>query len=250
VYRAFLLGFGDVVGEDKKMGRRYPRAVRLLAAAPADGQPADWAKAEAIDGTTEPRPQDGASWGEVPASLDSPRKLDTLKKAFADYLAGVKVQVPTSEKLNMSLDPAETLDAFRARCQVQAWRMFEKKWNDDASMYQEEFNRYRVAVPALLPVTPDTPWDERWKPYLPGSPVRRSPRPSGLTDEQQTALERLEQDWHGVESNHADLCKRYAEDFKNLLLAPKKGDVKVLQLGLAWVPFWVVPGQAEAPAYR
>src|SRR5262249_49530526 len=103
-YEAMLFGRAELGGEDKKMGRKYTCAVCLLAAARPDGQAVDWKKAERISDARlreNPRPQAGA-FSDIPVSLNTPAKIDALKKSFADFLGTFKLTVPSCPKLNMS----------------------------------------------------------------------------------------------------------------------------------------------------
>ncbi len=251
VYQCLLLGFGDVTAEDKKMGRKYTRAVRLLAPAPADGQPVDWAKAETIEDALEQHAAPDARWGPIPDALNTAKKLKALEKGFADFLAGLKVAVPANAALKMSCDSAESPDAFRARCQSIAWREFEKKLTAEKQTYEEEFKRYGVSVPADDPVDANAPWSERWQQFLRGSPVRRTTPSATLSAKQKAELENLENEWHGARANLAESCIRAAEQISEMTLTPKKADIKVVRFGLAWTPFWLLPGTADLrPAYR
>src|SRR5207244_4146654 len=91
-YEGMLFGRAEVAGEDKKMGRKYTRPVCLLAAAPPDGQPADWKKADRIADGFDPQPQPGI-FGDIPLSLNTAAKIDALKKSFTDFLATFKLTV-------------------------------------------------------------------------------------------------------------------------------------------------------------
>src|SRR5262249_51886125 len=152
----------------------YPRSLRLLAQAPKEGGPADWAKAEAIGEALDDHPRAGARWVAVPESLGTAQKIETLKKGFTEYLAGVKLKVSNNAKLMMGWDVGESPESFRGRGQAVAWREFEKKLAAEREVYAPEFTRYGVTVPADEPAPEGSPWPERWKPFLRGSPVRRT----------------------------------------------------------------------------
>ncbi len=250
VYRAFVLGFADVTGEDKKMGRKYTRPVRLIAPAPAEGQAVAWAKGEKIADTLDTQPQTGARFDVVPTALDSAAKVEALKKAFVDYLVAAKVGVPRCDKLSMTLGSSEDENVFRERCRVEAWKAFLKKVEEEKATYAGEFQRYQVAPPEPLPPAADASWEERWKPYLPGSPVLRSSVPASLTAKQRTELENLEKDWHAEVVRHAEAWKKAVDQLGELVLNVKKGDVKVTQFGLAWCPFWQPATGDPLPAHR
>jgi len=250
VYQCLLLGFADVIAEDKKMGRKYTRALRLLAPAPAESQAVDWSKAESIGDALDQRAMPDASWAAVPDALNAVKKVKALEKAFGDSLTGFKVMVPTNATLKMSCDSSETPDAFRARCQSVAWRDFEKKLAAEKQPYETEFKRYGVSMPADEPVDANAPWPERWRQFLRSSPVQRTSPAATLSAKQKTELENLESEWHGVRAGIAENSKHAAEQITEMALTPKKSDIKVLHFGLAWAPYWQLAGTANlVPAY-
>ena len=252
VYRGFVLGWADVTAEDKKMGRKYPRACRLLAAAPPDGQPVDWARAETMGEALDAHARPDARWTAVPESLNTVKKIKALEKAFAEHLAGVKVLVPSNVTLKMTCAEGEDTNAFKERCQAIAWKEFEKALAAEKETYASEFGRYKVSVPEDAPVSPSMAWTERWQAYSPGSPVLRTNPPAGLPARDRTQLEQLEREWHGIKQNLADRWKRAGEQIAEAALAPSKSGIKVLRFGLAWAPFWLVKNtgtEGLMPAY-
>src|SRR5262249_54738489 len=242
VYQGFVLGWADVVGEDKKMGRKYPRALRLLAAAPADGQPVDWSRAETIGDALDDQAQPGARWTAAPASLNDAQKVKALEKAFGDYLNAIKLTVPSSEKLKMRCDQGEDLETFRGRCQVVAWREFEKELVAKREFYASEFAKYQVSVPQDPPVGPSAGWEERWQSCLRSSPVRRTAPPAALPAKQKQELENLEMDWHKEKVDLAQSWRRACEQFKELPISLRRADTRLVRFGLAWAPFWLPAG--------
>ena len=253
VYQARVLGCGSVTGEDKKMGRKYPRTLCLLAAAAADGQPLDWTKAETVADALDPNARPEARWSAVPETLNSAAKVGALEKAFADYLAAVKVMVPTNATLKMTCREEEDAAGFRVRCQTAAWEDFQKALAAEKETYGPEFGRYKVAVPEDDPVSPETPWAERWLAHLPGSPVRRTRPATVLPPREQAQLENLEVEWHKAKQTLAERWKRVGEQTTDLALPAVKKTARVVRFGLAWAPFWVATNAAGVsglvPAY-
>jgi len=95
-----------------------------------------------------------------------------------------------------------------------------------------------------------TSWEEQWRPYLPGSPILRASHPESLSAKQKEAVEHLEHDWQRDYQRLAETWKRVGDLLGELPLTVKKGDVKVTACGIAWVPFWIIPGGVPVPAYR
>ena len=220
VYQARVLGCGSVTGEDKKMGRKYPRTLCLLAAAPGDGQPVDWTRAETVADALDPNARPEARWSPVPEALNSAAKVGALEKAFADYLAAVKVMVPTNATLKMTCREEEDAAGFRVRCQTAAWEDFQKAPAAEKETYAPEFARYKVAVPEDDPVSPETPWAERWPAHLPGSPVRRTKPAAVLPPREQAQLDNLEVEWHKAKQTLAERWKRVGEQITDLRCPP------------------------------
>jgi hypothetical protein len=253
VYLCRLLGWAytTVKGKINDNDLRYTRAVRLLAPAPADGQTVDWAHAEVIGEALDQPTATEARWGPVPEAINTVKKIKALEKAFTDYLAGLKVGVPTNVRLKLSAESEELPEVFRARCQSKAWARFEERLADERQIYEEGFKRYQVSVPADDAVDPNAPWPERWQQYLRGSPVQRTTPPATLSLKERTELTELENEWHDKRAGIAENCKQAAEQVGETALTPKKSDIKVLRFGLAWAPFWQLPGTADlVPAYR
>jgi Helicase HerA-like C-terminal len=252
VYRPFLLGMAEATAEDRKMGRKYTQSFRLLLEVPTGGQAVDWSGAEALAVVPEDRPPSGALWVEVPDSVDSGKKLKALEKSLAEHVAALKVKVPSNPKLSMTWDGKESLDVFQGRCQTAAWKEFEKKLGKEKETYGPEFARYQVSVPEA-PVDPSASWSERWQPFLRSSPLQRTSPPSTLSPKDRSQLEGLENEWHDVRASAAENWKQIAEQVAEMALAPKKGDVKVTGVALAWVPFWAVTSSGDVElvaAYR
>ncbi len=249
VYVGHAYGHAEVVCTDKKMGRDYRRTLTLLAVAPESG-PIDWRKAETISPASEARPRDGALWTEVPATLESVKKIKDLEKAFVDFLQSTKVAIPSNPGLKMSSEPAEEPAAFLNRCQSVAWKEFEKALANDRAMYAAEFARYQAPLPEPPPPAPSLSWEERWQTYQTATPWKATSN-TPLTPRQLQQLENLEGDWHREVREQAAKWQRLAEAIQDMHLSPNKKDIRVVHLGLAWVPFWQgAPGTALIPAYR
>jgi hypothetical protein len=248
-YQAFLLGGAEVIGLDKKMGRKYTRSIRLISIAPADGQAAEWGKGRTIPDGLDDHPKPAMKFSDIPLSLNTPAKIEALKKTFIDDLARgkAKVTVARCDKLSMTIDATEEPAAFVARCRVEAWKEFLKKVAAEMETYKSEFARYQVSIPEIAAPTAGREWEEMWKPYLPGSPVRRTTPPASLTAAQKDQLENLEKDWHGEVARLAETWKKAVDQLGELALTVKKSDVKVTHFGLAWVPFWL-PANGEPVA--
>jgi hypothetical protein len=251
VYQGFLLGWADVIGIEKKMERKYSLSIRLLMSAPEDGQPALWKKAESMSNGLDSHPPSDARFRDIPLSLNTPQKIEALKKGFVEFLAKHKPTVPACPKLNMTCGEKEDVQTFRARCRVEAWKEFQKKLAAEKETYAAEFARYKAVPPEAPAPAPNTAWEDLWKPYLPDSPVLHCSPAGSLTAREKEQLANLENDWDRELGVIAETWKKVADQLGELPLTLKKGDIKITHFGLAWVPFWLSLDAATlSPAYR
>jgi hypothetical protein len=196
-------------------------------------------------------PPGDARFRDMPLSLNTPQKIEALKKGFIEFLAKYKPTVPACPKLNMTCGEKEDVDTFRARCRVEAWKEFQKKIAAEKETYTAEFARYKAVPPEAPPPAPNTGWEDLWKPYLPDSPVLHCSPTASLSAREKEQLANLEKDWDREIGVHAETWKKVADQLGELPLTLKKGDIKITHFGLAWVPFWLAAGNNEPqPAYR
>lgn len=116
-----LLGFAEVIFKDRRRKFEYEHTYRLLAISPDAVRTEPWQEAEIVVDSPEPEPTwERAFWEDVPATINSPKKLKELEKAFLEFLYGHAVwYMYYNRSLGLLSKPHENREAFLDRC-VQA----------------------------------------------------------------------------------------------------------------------------------
>jgi hypothetical protein len=117
-----LLGFAEVLFNDRRRKLEYQRVYRLLAPPPDAAHPEPWRRADEVPeelaashGETE------AVWGDVPESVNDPKKLRALNKALVHFLYNnATLTVYHNAKLGLLSKPGEDRQAFLQRCREAA----------------------------------------------------------------------------------------------------------------------------------
>jgi hypothetical protein len=256
VYQPRVLGFAEVVFMDKKRDLEYRRPYRYLAAPPAAGQSADWHAAEAFARALTESPEPGARWADVPDSLNTAKKLAALKRGFGDFLYGnAKLALYVNGTLDLVSKPGEDVPAFQERCRTAARQEAARALEAEKGRYEPKFK----ALGAELPADPTgAKSGASWLPDLGWglfAMAWASPRPvTRLSAKDQARLGNLEEEWRKRWQELTEKWRQAGEEYHEVQLTPRKADVQVTHFGLAWVPFWNLPGpdgRADLrPAYR
>ena len=262
IYRAMLLAFGDVDFFDKKRGLEFHRSYRLIAE-PPDGEPnINWSAAMPIAEKLADGANDNAQWSEVPEALNSLKKLKALQKPFVDFLySSAKIALFESHsKLNLRSNLGEDVQAFQARCREEARKRAEAELEQAKADYQTE----RQKLVAQLPPeeTPQAPTSFFWN--LPGmswfkpSPSKITLGPATKSEDRKIAklreaVQKLDADWHDKQIKVQNTWQPIGEAYSDLLLTPRKSDIRTGSFGLVWAPYWrlsYADGHAEIlPAF-
>jgi hypothetical protein len=205
-YQPWLLGFAEVVFQfDKRAGEEHRLALRLLARAPEVGIPVDWDKAIHIPIEPIPAPQANARWAAVPESVDTGRKIKALEKGFAEHLySSQKLLLWENRELELVSKPGELVDVFRKRCRQTADQQ------RDAALQLEQIK------------------------FTPKIEAAKQSTSKGKEDR----VARLEADLQAKKDEITELYRRIADEAVELMVKPRKIDIRVTHFGLAWAPFW------------
>jgi hypothetical protein len=222
-YWPTVLGFAEVVFViDKRARREFARTYRRIAQAPQPGHPVDWDRA--VECGVEPgtSPQPDALWAPLPETLDTGRKLEALKKAFADHVySSEKLPLFENRELEMISNPGEPEATFRRRCQVEAEKQREQAITLEREKFKPKFRTFNAELP-------DVPIKGR----LPAPPAFDSPK-------QEEKYARLCADYDSKKAELITRWKQLAEEVVPLQVKPRKIDIRVTHFGLAWVPYWL-----------
>jgi hypothetical protein len=256
-----LLGFAEVVFTDRRRGLEHRRPYYLLAEAPPSGQPAGWHAAETIADGLAAAPEENARWTDVPEPLNTAKKLKTLERAFTDFLySNAKLAVLTNRTLNLVGQPGEDVLAFQQRCRAAAHQQAEQALAEEKPRYSARFEAMNAPLPDAAPARQaevektGSSWLS-WVPFLTHAlDPKTLPQQPRRSPQQQAKLAKLEKEWRARLATIYEKWKRLGESYEELLLKPRKADVRVTHFGLAWVPFWRVSGSGggmeTVPAYQ
>jgi hypothetical protein len=218
VYAPRVAGFAEVTLSDRGRSAERVLTFRLLAGAPEPGRSLDWAGAEAIPDAlnSAPTPGQGATWQDVPATLNDPRKLKGLERSLLKHVyESAELALYQNRSLGLVSEPDEEPEAFARRCKEVARRRAEPEVEKLRAEHQ----------PAL---------DELSAKHGSGSPKVDEARARW-----HAALERVRRDWD-----------KKAQDVKDLLLRPRKADIRVTHFGIGWAPLRRDEGGKLVPAYK
>jgi hypothetical protein len=247
VYHPRVLGFADVVFADRRKGLEHRRQYHYLAEVPAAGQPVNWATARVLGDRLAAAPEAGAHWREVPEALASTRKLKTLERGFADFLyASARLVLLTNRGLNLVGQPGEDVVAFKARCRAAARQEADKAVAAEKPRYSAKFEALHSRLPEQTPQDPGREVEKHgslWNPlgwlFLTGTGESKPAAPAvHLSARDQARLAKLETDWRARVSALYEKWLRLGEDYAELLLTPRKSDIRTTHFGLAWEPVW------------
>ncbi|HJT76649.1 MAG TPA: hypothetical protein VJ739_05560, partial [Gemmataceae bacterium] len=253
VYQPRLLAFADVAFVDKRRNVEQRRPYHLLAVPPPAGQPVDWHHAEPCTAALADGPEQGARWTGAPEALSTGKKVNTLKRAFADFLHGnAKLALLVNDRLGLVSQAGEDVLAFQERCRAAAAKEAAQALEAAKQKFAPKFQALGAEVPEEGNGKGAGSWSEfAWSLFArtvtPAPAARR-------TEKQQAKLRDLEAEWRERRAEVAATWRAAGDEYAEVQLTPRKADVQVTHFGLAWVPFWSVPrpdGQADLlPAYR
>jgi hypothetical protein len=248
VYQPRVLGAAEVAFADRKREVTHRQAYRLLAQ--PTGGAAAWQTAERLGAEPATSPEPGARWAEVPEGLASARKLRTFEKALADYLyTDARLRLYENGKLGLVSRPGEDVLEFQGRCREAARQEAERAVAAERLKYRPRFEALGVPMPeglaarasgGLLNVVNPLWWL--------GLSGKKEPAKG------QGKAARLEAEWLARQSALYEKWRQVGEEHDEVTLRPRRDDVQVAPVALAWVPFWRVesaPGKADLlPAHR
>jgi len=280
-YEVRLLASAEIQFNDQKKGQSHLQTRRLIAIPPSPGQNVAWHNVEPIPEEPATTPEAvPATFGPVPASVNDGKKLRSLEKSFVDFLyTNASLPILYNKTFDLYSQPDEDEQTFLKRCRTAAQaasegevaeleRKFRKKFEAlDASLgaaraeleqsqaqarrrHNEELLRSGTSILKTL-----FGWG-RSMPWLPRSDTaseRQVHRAASEIEKYQTQRQRLQAEWEESIAAVAAKWQAKAEEIKDIRLTPRKSDIRVIQFGLAWAPFWHVESDGRParilPAY-
>ncbi len=270
-YEPRLLAMGTVSFVDKKRGVDREERKILLAAAPDADEPVGWQEAAAISLATRDllrAPVENATFRPVPKAINTPRKVKRAAKAFSDHLYRtcrlVLFQHPGFKIYSF---PGESLEGFLLQCQTEARERrdaeldkleatFEKKLDrlgrrlsrekrelaeDHAEYESRKSEEVFSAGESLLGMF----LGRRNRRILSSAARKRrmTARAKAEIAESEEEIRALLKERDKIREELEDACDRIrdrwssaAEETEEYLVRPRRADVAVDFVAIAWVP--------------
>jgi hypothetical protein len=251
---------------------------------------ADFSEAEVVElveADLERQPADSAAFASLPSEATRARSYDVWKKSFADWLYRTRtLEVLSCPPLKLTSQADESERDFRARMQQAARELrdafsdkLRQKYATKVNAINERIRRAEQAVErekaqaqnstvgAMLSVGSSIFGAFLGRKRLTSTNIGRAAtaaRSAGRAYEQrqdvsraeenvsalQDELARVEQSFNDDVARHAAEVDGMLAEVQRVAVKPRKTDVGVRLLGLAWVPEWVEPDGSSAPAWR
>jgi hypothetical protein len=289
VYRPVLLGSADVFFTDAKTRASADQRVALLGDVAAGPVAVDWSAASPIDlpeEDLETQPQPAAAFAPVPPAAADAKSYAAWKSAFADALYRTsKLELLRSPAIGLASQPGELERDFRARLaqgsreqRDEAVEKLRQKYAPKLLALQERIRKAEMAKEVQQQQASGAKWSTAMsvgatilgvvlgrKAVSAGTVGRATTAARGASRTYQESQDvgRAEQNVQALRQQLADLDARMradleaaaakfdaaAEELERVPLRPKKTDVKVRVLALAWAPHWATPA-GESPAWE
>lgn len=289
LYHPMVMGLAKVYYADPKAAVDQDVTVSLLAPINSGPVPIDWEQALETDHTdadVDRDPLADASFSPLPAEAGKPKSYETWKKSLTDSLFRThSLELFKCPGLKLNSKPGEKEADFKLRLQ-QAVRerrdeMVEKlrtKFAPKATQLQERIRRaqQQVQVQKEQASSAKVSTALSFGAAIFGAFMGRKVASSGNIGRAATAargvsrsskessdVDRAEETLESIQKQYADLEAQFqadvdavaadldaaAAEIETVALKPKKTNITVRAVVLAWAPFAVGPGGNEAPAW-
>jgi len=286
VYRPALLGCGKVYFRDTKTNTDTAQEVCSIAPLVSGPAPVNFEKAESVDlniDDLETSPAPNASFSELPSAAAQPKNYDAWKKSFADVLFRTqKIELYRSPSLGEVSRAGESERDFRVRLQQRAREerdafaeTLRKKYAPKIAVLEERLRRAKQAAQREQEQASQSTWQAAMtvgasilgafmgRKTVSAANIGRAAtaaRGMGRTWKERSDVARAEETIGAVESQIAELDAQFkaetdalamridpaTETFEKTIIRPKKTDITVNMLTLAWAPYWESDSGAEA----
>jgi hypothetical protein len=289
VYQPMLLGVTSVFYVDTKSGADAQRDVTYLATLPEGVGSVDWQRATETDiaeSDLEKSPAPDASFAPAPSAASQPKNYEDWKKALADSIYRIgKLEIFRSTSLKQSSKPGESEGDFRVRLQQLAREQrdaikekLQQKYAPKLAMLDDRIRRAQQAVAVQQQQASASKWSTALsvgtgvlgalfgrKALSAGNIGRAATAARGVNRSMKESSDvgRAEENVSAIQQQKADLEAQFnaeteelgvrldptTEQFEVLSLRPKKTDIKVQLLALAWAPHWR-DSSGDTPAWE
>ncbi|MDW8324991.1 MAG: hypothetical protein RMK99_00370 [Anaerolineales bacterium] len=287
VYRPLLLGAARVNFADRKTRVDVTRDVVYLAPITDAAVPVNWDEAQAATvavGDLERQPEDGATFAELPAAAVKASSYTAWSKDFVSHLFGAeKLELLLSPSTKLVSNPDESERDFRARvaqaareARDEAVEKLRAKYAPKIATLQERLRKAQQALAAqeaqakqaqlstavsvgatLLSAfmgrkgsvlgRASTAARSAGRAMQEGSDVARAKETVAAIQQQ---LAQLEEQFKAESAEVAARADAQTEPLETLTIKPRKADINVQLVALAWAPFWVDAAGAATPGWE
>jgi len=274
VYEPMALGMATVHFVSRKYDLAEETSAALLLDAPASGAPSAWDEAEEVPVDFRDlleRPATGSFFPtEVPPALASATKLKRLKKPLSDHLyRNRSITLMVNEAADLSSKPGENLGDFTARCRDAAREERDEALDKISDRYEKKIDKLRDRIDSkqrdLMEDEAEFQARKREEMISAGESVlgvflgRRSSRAISTAARKRRMTAKAKSDIADTRAKIAGLSEdltelqreareevekirqRWEEELETVEevdVTPRRADVVIDTLALAWAPFW------------
>ncbi len=274
VYEPMVLGMATVHFVSRKYDLAEETTTALLIDAPESGARPGWDEAEEVAVTFRDlldRPAAGAFFPpEIPAGVASSTRFKTLKKPLSDHLyRNRSITVMVNDAADLSSRPGETLSDFAVRCREAAREERDEALDKLSDRYEKKIDKLRDKIDAkqrdLSEDEAEYASRKREEMISAGESVlgvflgRRSSRAVSTAARKRRMTVKAGADIAdtkakiaGLTEDLADLQREAQEEVEKIRrrweeelekveevsVTPRRADVSIDTLALAWAPFW------------
>ncbi|HSN78696.1 MAG TPA: DUF87 domain-containing protein [Anaerolineae bacterium] len=276
-YDAHLLGLGTVNFVDDKRNVREQQSVKLLVLPPSGSNLIRWDEGSQIEIDERDlagQPEGDAIFGEVPATINTSKKLAALRSDLAEYLyRNLTYPLFYSPALEVYSLPGEDERAFKIRLQQVAREQrdaevdkLEAKYQPKLATLQEKLRREETELKKDQTVYDSRKQQEMLSAggsllSLFGGRKKQLTSALGSASQRRQMTERAKQEVVESQETIAQLNQQIAEvqadleaisresmarwdqaqhESEDYLVRPRKTDVNIQHLAVAWTPQWLV----------
>ncbi len=288
VYQPSIVSIGKVRFYDAKRSVDKIKDLSLLSGTPDDFGRVEWADSQYIQDwerslIKEPDYPQGVSvkFGEIPETMNSPKEISSIEKEFSNWIyESQRCCINEHSVLKITQEPNESVQAFHMRVNLAAKELrdeeidslqekYEKKLDrieekirkEEQDLYEAEAevkDRKRSEMIGIAETIFSVFVKKRSR-SLSGatSKSRMRRRASMKLQESQEDLEELNEDYKELQKELdekieeiTDKWESIATDFGTAEVSPRRSDVKVDGVFLAWNPFWQAPNGQRVSARK
>ncbi|MDW8261392.1 MAG: hypothetical protein RMJ35_02595 [Phycisphaerales bacterium] len=288
-YLPMLLGIAQVYFSDSRAGVTADTRLAALTPFVATAVTIDFDDARIVDvdeADLEQSPVDGASFAPVPSPAANPKNYEAWKKLFADWIFRTQsLQLLSNPSMKLTSRLGETERDFRARLAHRARELrddaiekIQQRFSSKYATLNERIRRAELAVErerAQASASTFGTMVDVGASILGSLLGRRTLSRTGLSRAAGSArkvsraleqrqdvdraeanvaaaraeLQRIEEQFAAESARAAAEIDRMLNDVQTISIRPKKTDITVRLLALAWVPQWQPANNAAQPAW-